>query len=262
MGAGRKSLIFQYLGESLMMSMLSLLIAILLVYIFLDQFNLIAGKLLTFQLDRNQMLLLLGATVITGLVAGSYPALCISGFHPAAVLKGKLSSSFGELMARKGLVVFQFAISILFIVSVLVVYKQIEFVQSTNLGYNKNNLIYFNLQGALRDVKIQETMIEEMKRIPGIENVSSTNHNMTGHNGGTYGVEWPGKNPEDKTEFERMTVNYDLIETLGMEIAQGRSFSRAFSTDSSAIIFNQKGIDFMGMTDPIGKEVKLWGKDR
>lgn len=215
-----------------------------------------------FELDRNRIFLFLGVTVFTGLVAGSYPALYLSGFNPATVLKGKLSSSFGELIARKGLVVFQFAISILFIVSVLVVYKQIEFVQSTNLGYNKDNLIYFNLSGALNDTKTQETLIEEMKKIPGVEMVSSTNHNMTGHNGGTHGVEWEGKNPEDKTEFERVMVNYDLIETLGIQVAQGRTFSRAFGTDSTAIIFNQKGVDFMGMTDPIGKIVKLWGKNR
>ena len=262
MGAGRKSLIFQYLGESMMMSMLSLLVAIFLVYIFLDQFNLITGKHLSFQLDRERILLFLGVTVFTGLVAGSYPALYISGFHPAIVLKGKINTSFGDRVARKGLVVFQFAISILFIVSVLVVYKQIEFVQSTNLGYNRANLVYFGLSGALGQTKTRETMIEEMKTIPGIESVSSTNHSMTGHNGGTHGVMWEGKNPEDKTEFERVMVNYDMIETLGIQMAQGRSFSRSFGTDSSAIVFNQKGIDFMGMKDPLGKVVKLWGKDR
>jgi putative ABC transport system permease protein len=261
-GAGRKSLIFQYLSESLFMSMLSLLVAMLLVYLLLGQFNMITGKHLSFHLDFNRMLLFLGVTVFTGLVAGSYPALYISGFNPAVVLKGKFSSSFGELMARKGLVVFQFAISILFIVSVLVVYKQIEFLQSTNLGYNKNNVIYFGLSGALGQARNREAMIEEMKRIPGVEHVSSTNHDMTGHNGGTYGVEWEGKNPDDRTEFERVMVNYDLLETLGFQIAQGRSFSREFGTDSSGIIFNQKGIDFMGMKDPIGKTVKLWGQER
>lgn len=261
-GAARNALVVQYLSESLLMSFLSLFVAMFLVYISLSQFNLITGKHLVFELNRDRAFLFIGITAFTGFVAGSYPALYLSGFNPAHILKGRLSSSFGELMARKGLVVFQFAISILFIVSVLVVYKQIEFVQSTNLGYNKNNLIYFNMSGALRDVKIQETMIEEMKRIPGVENVSSTNHNMTGHNGGTYGVEWPGKNPEDKTEFERMTVNYDLIETMGMQMVQGRSFSRMSGTDSSAIIFNQKGVEFMGLKDPIGKTVKLWGQDR
>jgi putative ABC transport system permease protein len=261
-GAARKALIIQYLSESMLMSTLSLFAAMLLVYISLGQFNAITGKHLVFELDGNRILLFLGVTVFTGLVAGSYPALYLSGFNPASVLKGKISSSFGELLARKGLVIFQFVISILLIVSVLVVYKQIEFVQSANLGYNKNDVIYFNLSGALSQSKTRETMIEEMKRIPGVVGVTSTNHNMTGHNGGTYGVEWPGKNPDDKTEFERVMANYDMIETLGFQMAQGRSFSRAFGTDSSAIIFNQKGIDFMGMMDPIGKTVKLWGQER
>jgi hypothetical protein len=204
---------------------------------------------------------LLGATILTGILAGSYPALYISGFNPALVLKGKFTSSIAELFARKGLVVFQFTISILLIVSVLVVYKQIEFVQSTNLGYNKNNLVYFFLTGKLGEVKVQETMINEIKKVRGVETVSTTNHDMTGHNGGTHGVVWEGKNPDDRTEFERMMVNYDMIETLGLQMAQGRTFSRDFGTDSSAIIFNQKGVDFMGMKDPIGKTVQLWGKD-
>jgi putative ABC transport system permease protein len=260
-GAGRKTLALQYLGESLLMSLLALGVATLLVYLLLDQFNLITGKQLVFAPGARKILFFLGVTIVTGLLAGSYPALYLSGFSPATVLKGKFVSSVGELVARKGLVIFQFAISVVFIVSVLVVYRQLEFVQSTSLGYNKNNLIYFNLSGKLSEMQTREAMIEEMKKIPGVEAVSSTNHNLTGHNGGTYGVVWEGKNPEDRTEFERMVVNYDMIEMLGLTLAQGRSFSRDFGTDSTAIIFNQKGIDFMGMKDPIGKVVKLWDRD-
>jgi putative ABC transport system permease protein len=260
-GAGRKALILQYLGESMLMSFLSMLVAILLVDIFLPQFNVITGKHLMIALNSQLVSLFIGVALFTGLIAGSYPALYLSGFNTASILKGKLNTSLGEVWARKGLVTFQFVLSIVFIVSVVVVYKQIEFVQSTNLGYNKDNLIYFGLTGALRDTKNQDSFIEEVKNIPGVVKASSMSSRLVGHNSGTSGVEWEGKNPEDRTEFENIGVNYDMIETLGIEMAEGRTFSRAFTSDTSAIIFNQKGIEFMGLKDPLGKMVKLWGKD-
>lgn len=261
-GAGRQSLITHYLGESLLMSFISFMVAILIVDLSLSQFNIITGKQLTLHLEGTTILILIGIMLFTGLIAGSYPALYLSGFRPATVLKGKLNSSFGEIWARKGLVIIQFSLSIIFIVSVLVVYKQIEFIQSTYLGYKKDNLIYFRLSGALAKTENQELIIDEIKKIPGVENASSTSHTLTGHNGGTWGVEWEGKNPDDRSEFEIFTSNYDLIETYGMEIAEGRSFSRDFISDSAAIVFNENAIQFMGIKDPIGKTVKLWGKER
>ena len=258
-GANRKSLVFQYLGESLLMSFISLLVAILLVDLFLSRFNVITAKQLSLHFTDSMTLILLSITLFTGIVAGSYPALYLSGFKPATVLKGKLNSSLGELWARKGLVVIQFSLSILFIVSVVVVYKQMEFVQSTNLGYNKSNLMYFTLNGSLAEMKNQESLIAELKNIPGVEMASSTSHNLAGHNGGTSGVAWEGKDPDDKTEFEYIFSNFDLIETMGVEMAEGRAFSRDFPSDSSGIIFNENAIRFMGLKDPIGKTVKLWG---
>jgi putative ABC transport system permease protein len=260
-GAGRKALVFQYLGESMLMSFLSLLVAILFVDLFLSQFNIITGKQLVLQFNLNMILILLTIILLTGLIAGSYPALYLSGFKPATVLKGKLNSSLGELWARKGLVIIQFSLSILFIVSVVVVYKQMEFIQSANLGYNKNGLIYFSLSGSLSDMKNQESLIAEVKNVPGVEMVSSTSHNLAGHNGGTSGVQWEGKDPDDKTEFEYFFGNYELIETMGMEIKEGRTFSRDFPSDSSGIIFNENAIRFMGLKDPIGKSITLFGSN-
>jgi putative ABC transport system permease protein len=262
MGAARKSLIGQYMGESIITSFISLAVAVLLVYLFLPEFNSITQKHLAFQPLSIQGLWFVGITLIAGILAGSYPALYLSGFSPIAVLKGKLTGSIGEVWSRKGLVGFQFTLSIIFIVSIIVVYEQIQFVQSTDVGYNKENVVYFGLNGALGDLKNQELMINRIKAMPGVENVSSMGHNLAGHNGGTSGVVWEGKNPEDRTEFERFVVNYDLVETLGIEIAEGRSFSRDFVTDTSAIIFNEKAIAFMGIKDPIGKVVKLWDTDR
>lgn len=257
-GARRSTLVLQYLSESTVIALMSLALALLLVVLFLPQFNIIVGKQLTLNTDKNFLLALVGIVVFTGIIAGSYPALYLSKFNPAVVLKGKLNNLMGEAWARRGLVVFQFTLSIMLIVSVWVVYQQIRFIQNKNLGYDKENLLMFGAEGNIG--KNKETFIEEIRKIPDVVSASSGGHDMTGHNGGTYGVEWPGKNPEDRTEFERMPANYGLIEMLGIEVKEGRTFSLDFA-DSSSIIFNEAAIKFMGLTDPIGKTVKLWGRD-
>jgi len=258
-GARKGSLVVQYLSESTLISLLSLLIAISLVMMFLPQFNLMVDKHLTFHLDLKFALGLFGTVLLTGLMAGSYPAFYLSKFTPATVLKGKVSNFIGEVRARKGLVIFQFALSIILIVSVWVVQQQIQFIQTKNLGYDKDNIIIVNSEGITDDKR--ETFISEIQKVPGVMAASSGGHDMTGHNGGTYGIEWPGKDPENRTEFENLAVNYGLIETLGITVKEGRSFSRNFA-DSSSIIFNETAIKFMGLTDPIGKEVKLWGETK
>ena len=261
-GARRTALVYQYLGESLLMAFLSLLVALLLVGLFLPQFNTITEKQLTLPWGVPLILSLLGIVLFTGLMAGSYPALYLSGFNPATVLKGKLNGVVGEVWARKGLVVFQFTLSIILIVSVWVVYQQIEFVQTQNLGYEKDNILLLTREGQLGEGKTIETFLSEVSSIPEVVAASSTEHDMTGHNGGTYGVVWPGKDPDDRTEFERMAVNYGAIEMLGIEMKEGRPFSKSFSADTSKIIFNEAAIEFMGITDPIGKTVQLWGEAR
>jgi putative ABC transport system permease protein len=260
-GAGRKVLIAQYIGESMLMSLLSMAVAVLIVDIFLGKFNEITGKQLVLAFDSMLGIVALIIWMVTGVLAGSYPALYLSAFSPASVLKGKFATSFGEVWARKGLVVFQFALSIILIVSVMVVYKQIEFVQSANLGYDRENILYFYREGKLTDNQQLETLLSEIRNIPGVVNASTSSHNMTGHNSGTWGVQWEGKDPDDRTEFENVTVNYDMMETLGIKMVSGRMFSRNFSADTAKIIFNEAAIKFMGLKDPIGKMVKLWGMD-
>lgn len=261
-GARRRTLVVQYLSESTLMSLLSLVLALLLVVLFLPKFNDITEKQLSLNFNVTFILSLLSIVLITGLVAGSYPALYLSGFNPAIVLKGKLNSFMGELWARKGLVVFQFTLSVILIVSVWMVYKQIEFVQTQHLGYEKDNIILFEKEGQLDEAEKLETFLSEIKHIPGIVDASSSEHDMTGHNGGTYGVEWPGKDPDDRTEFERMAVNYGMIEMLGIAMKEGRTFSKEFGSENTKIIFNEAAIEFMGLTDPVGKVVKLWGEDK
>ena len=260
-GAYRETLIYQYLGESMLMTFLSLFLSVLLVFLFLPQFNAITGKVLALHYDPKLILSILGVVVFTGLISGSYPALYLSGFNPISVLKGKLNVSVGEVWARKGLVVFQFTISVILIVSVIVVYKQVEFVQSENLGYDKDNIVYFSREGKMEDDAKMETFLSELRNTPGIVNASSIGHDMTGHNSGTFGIEWEGKAEDNKTEFENVGVNYEMMQTLGIQIKEGRLFSKDFSADSSKIIFNEAAVKFMGLKDPIGKTVKLWGED-
>jgi putative ABC transport system permease protein len=258
-GARKSTLVGQYLSESILMAFISLGVALLLVVLMLPKFNLITEKHLTLTFDPLFISVLLGIVLFTGLVAGSYPALYLSKFNPAVVLKGKLTGLIGEAWARKGLVMFQFTLSIMLIVSVLVVYKQINFIQTRSLGYDKDNVMIIFSEGKVNESA--ETFLQEVQKIDGVAGASSTGHDMTGHNGGTYGIEWEGKDPNDRTEFERVSVNYDFIELMGIEMKEGRTFSKDFGDEGSKIIFNEAGIKFMGMKDPIGKKVKLWDND-
>jgi ABC-type antimicrobial peptide transport system permease subunit len=259
LGAGRWSLILQFLGESLLMSSLSLLIAILLVILLLPQFNNITGKQLSLGWNTTFILPVAGITILTGLIAGSYPALYLSRFSPIASLKGIANRSIGGLWVRKGLVIFQFTISVVFIIAVLVIYKQIRYVETKPLGYNKENVIYFETTG--RAAEKMTTFIAALKDVPGVVNASSIEQKIilpaalpSG------GVRWGGENMDDKIRFYNMPVNYDLIETLGIEMAAGRSFSARYGMDTTGIILNEAAVKLMGLTDPVGKEVYVYGK--
>ena len=259
-GAQRGTLILQYLGESMMMAFLSLMIAGMMVIIFLPAFKEMTGKNLAIQFNASLVFSFLSITLITGIVAGSYPALYLSGFRPALVLKGKLISSSGESWVRKGLVVFQFSISVILIISVMVVYKQMDLVRTKNLGYNKDNIIHFASEGSLQ--KDQSVFLSEIKKIPGVINASGMEGDMVGnagHSGG--GISWEGKDPNLGIEYYGIGVDYNLMETLSLSMKEGRMFSANFGSDSSKVIFNESAINMMGIKNPVGKKVSLWGRE-
>lgn len=261
MGAGRSSLIFQYLVESLLLSFLAMFIALLGAELLLPAFNSLTSKNLSLDFSPQFLLVLLGIVMLTGLIAGSYPALYLSSFHPAAALKGRFSNSVTALWTRKGLVVFQFTLSVILIVAVFVVYKQIEFVQhNSSLGYNKDHVIYFEIEG-----KVKENInpfLAEVKQIPGVVDASSINRDFLGDLNSTVGdFSWEGRNPGEVIKFQHASVNSRLIETMDMKMASGRSFSTAFGSDSSKIIINEAGIRVMHLKDPVGKIFSLWGKN-
>lgn len=259
-GSGRKTLIFQYLGESLAMVFLSFLVAITLVVLLLPQFNQITGKYLSMDLDGASIFISLTILVFTGIAAGSYPALYLSGFNPVSVLKGKLQVSLSEVWVRKGLVVFQFVLSTVLIVAVVIISKQIELVQTKNLGFNRDNVIKFTAEG--KAAEAPEAYLSEIKKLDGIIEASYMDGDLVGLHSGTIAVDWEGKAPDKVVDFELLGVGYDLIETLGIELAEGRSFEQEFGSEDSKLIFNETAIENMGIEDPIGKTVSLWGEEK
>lgn len=258
MGASRKSLIIQYLSESMVMTIISLFIGLLIAAMCLPEFNELTGKNLEISFNGSFILLILTITIFTGLVSGSYPALYLSSFDPAVVLKGALKRSSSELLARSGLVIFQFALSVLLIVAVVVVYKQVSFIQTKNLGYNKDNIIYFSKEG--RANESLDAYLSELKRIPGVKDATSIAQNFIGNESTTADISWEGKGSENIINFSSINANYDLVETLEMKMKLGRSFSKKYTSESTKIIFNETAIKVMGLKDPIGATVKLWGE--
>lgn len=254
MGAGRKQLILQFLSESLIYATLAMILAVLIAWFLLPAFNQLTGKEIALSLSPKLILTLLGITLITGLLSGSYPALYLSGFNPISILKGSLQTSVAEIFSRKGLVVFQFTLSALLIVSVLVVYRQVQFVQKTNPGYNKENVLRFNSEG--RVLSNEDAFVDEVKKIPGVVNASYTWHEMVGRNYGDYGLSWEGKDPNEAIYIEGFGGGYGFIETMGMKMAAGRSFSRAYGGEGGKIILNEAAIKLMQLKDPVGKTIK------
>lgn len=194
-------------------------------------------------------------------MAGVYPALYLSKYEAIKVLNGKLNTTFGEIWIRKGLVVFQFALSVVLIVCVLVVYQQVGFIQNGNMGYDKENIISFDIEGKAKDNL--ETFLAEAQNVPGVKSASGNFKfgSFFGKTGSTSALLWSGKSPDNDTELNFRFVDVNTIDLLGIKMAEGRSFSKDFGSDSTKIVLNEAAIKLMGYKDPIGKKVNLWDKD-
>jgi putative ABC transport system permease protein len=258
-GASRAVLMIQYIAESMLLTFISLFVALLATELLLPQFNLVTGKSLVLHFDLKLILALLTISLLTGLIAGCYPAIYLSGFNPANALKGKLSATNGELLTRKGLIVFQFIISIILILSVLVTYNQIKYVKTKYLGYEKDNVISFAKQGKLD--KNFKSFLFQLKNTPGVVNASYMYGSLAGGvSSRSSGLTWDGQSFDQKNaKFDYLDVDFGLIETLNLKVEQGRSFSPEYGSDTAAIIFNKAAIKEMGIKDPIGKVVNFYG---
>jgi putative ABC transport system permease protein len=259
-GAGKRQLVFQFLGESVLLTFIAVIIAVGMVLVLLPQFNRITGKEISLHFDARLIAGLIGISLFTGFVSGSYPALYLAGFNPIMILKGKMRTSIGEVWARQGLVIFQFAISIFMIVGVLVIYRQIQYIQNKDLGYRKDHVIRMDCEGKL--LANEENFIGQLKKVPGVVNASFTYNVMVGRNYGDNGIAWDGKPPNEYIYFEGFGGGYDFIETMGMKMTDGRSFSKNFGDESHNIIVNEEAVKIMGLKNPVGKNITLFGNPK
>ncbi|WP_234573181.1 ABC transporter permease [Rhodohalobacter sp. 614A] len=259
-GASKASLIGQFIGESMIITFFSLIISIFLVEMSLPIFNDLTDKAIEVNyLEANLLMIFIGTALVTGLIAGSYPAFYLSSFEAVKTLKGTLKSSGGEVFARKGLVIFQFTLSVVLIISTVIIYKQIQYTQTKNLGYQNENLITFTMEG---DVQNQWNSFQNrLKTIPEVINVSRASASFMGRNSNTSGLDWPGKDPETLILFENVGVDYGLIETMGFELLSGRTHSEEFGADSSRIVINETAAAVMGLGNPVGELITLWDEE-
>ncbi len=259
-GASQGSLIGQFIGESMIITFFSLLVSVFLVELSLPVFNDLTDKAIDISYSDPMLLLIfLGTALVTGFVAGSYPAFYLSSFEAVKTLKGNLKISGSEAFARKGLVVFQFSLSVILIISTIVVYQQIQFTQTKNLGYKKENLITFPVEGDIYDK--WDTFKAQVKDIPGVVNASRSSSSFMGRNSNTSGLEWPGKLPDTHILFENVSADYGLIETMGFELIAGRSHSEEFGADTARIVINETAANVMGLENPVGQTIQLWEQD-
>ncbi|MEQ6121723.1 ABC transporter permease [Reichenbachiella sp. MALMAid0571] len=260
-GISRIMIAFQYISESILLSALSLVVALVVGFLLLPEFNHISGKQLT--MNGGWVLFLFGFCVvlITGLISGSYPAFYLSGMKAVEILKGKLHTTVSELWIRKGLVVFQFSISVLLIVGVLVVYKQMNLVQNKNLGFSKEHVITFSWPRQQNEN--MQLFLEQVRNTPGIINTSSTSEPIINVQSTSSGHGWEGQQAnEEEIQFTGLNVNYNISETLDIELAEGRLFSKEFASDRNAVVLNETAINAMGLTDPVGQWMELFGMRR
>lgn len=257
-GAQKKSLVLQFIAESTFLSFLAMLGAVAIVYLMLPLFNSLVSKEIALNLvDPKFLLIVLFIILITGLLAGSYPAFYLSSYQPAQVLKGGSAQATGTSL-RKVLVVFQFALTVILIASSLVVYNQIDFIMSKNLGYDRESLVNFSARGNLSNQ--YEAFKTEALQFPGITSVGKSNSTLVQVQNQNGSVSWQGKDPNSQVFFRTVVVDYDFIETMGLKMIEGRSFKKDFQ-DTASFIISRTAAELMGMTDPIGQQITQWGNN-
>jgi predicted permease len=259
-GAYRSHLIRQFFGESLILTLIASGLAMGLVFLLLPMFNNMTGKIFTWELLIKETIVLgiFGIIFLTAITAGGYPSLMLSRFQTVKVLKGGLPTGKKGVLLRKVLVVLQFSLSVLLILAALMIFRQVHFLRERDVGFDRENIVFFGIGTRFR--QNIDTLKTELLSNPGILNVTLTDiaPYRWMSNAGIGDVHWEGKTNQE-VKMVMTSVDYDYLETFGLKMAQGRFFSREYSTDASdAYVINQAAARAMEMDDPIGKELRVW----
>ena len=246
LGSMQRQLVFQFLVESILLSLMAMCVALLLVKLALPMFNNLAGKNLSFHLTGNPLLLLflLLFGLLVGTFAGSYPAFFLSSFNPVSVLKTKFTSGKRNLSLRSGLVVFQFFISITLMVCTAVVYKQLTYIHNKDLGYNKDQVLLLHDTWMLG--KNEEVLRQLLLQDSRVVNISTSNYLPAGPTNLNNFFVYPETDESQMVKTLRYEVDYNYVPTLGMKIIEGRNFSKELGTDSTAVIINETAAMALG----------------
>lgn len=259
-GSRRQELIAQFLGESFLITLIAFLLAVVIVELALPLYNELVGKFLVIHYDNPWIWLMSFLIIaITGFVSGSYPALYLSSFQPAKVLKGKIHAGKQASIPRQVLVALQFGLSIFLIIGTIVIYQQIEHVKNRTVGYDKENLMMI---WTTAEIETNFDLVRQQLMQTGVvKSVAHSNSPITDVFSSNT-VDWAGMAPDTRVNFTTIATDYDYTATMGIRLLDGRDFSRDFKSDSSAVLINQAAADVMGMANPVGQEIGLWGGKR
>jgi putative ABC transport system permease protein len=262
-GAEKIHLMRQFIGESLMVSLIALLLAVGLSSLLLPLFNQLAGKTVSIGIFSNMyyLLILFLAAIGIGLVASVYPALVLSSFKPVVVLKGRFATGTRGIILRKGLVIAQFTISIALIIGTIIVYNQMNYMRSQDLGFNKNQMMIIDTNGD----PAKKTFQQAITGLPGVKSTAMSSSVPGGGNPGAYSEIENIKGDLQIANLDLYFVDFDYINNYKIKMVAGRGFSRDFATDTTqAMVLNEAAVKMFGYTSPqqaIGKRFKQWGRE-
>ena len=261
-GSLRKQLIGQFLSESMLITVIAFLLSLVIVFFTLPYFNKLTGKDMSLFISNPLFWsFIIAFTLLTGLIAGSYPALYLSSFNPVKVLKGKVNTGKGSALPRKILVVVQFASSVVLMAGTIIIYQQIEHGKDRPVGYEKNGLISVNYSSDMN--KNFDALQNDLLATGVIYSVCKSNSPATENQCAQNGWEWKGSKPEDKTAgINTIATEYNFTKTLGIKLIAGRDFSADYSTDSAAVMLNQAAVNRMQLGNPVGETIKWNGQNR
>jgi len=256
-GAPRSSLIFQFIAESTVISLIATVLALVFVTLMLPLFNVVVNKQIRVDFaDPFFLISLLVIVTVTGLLAGSYPAFFLSSHQPANVLKNSSHLQVTGSALRRGLVVFQFALTVILIASSLVIYSQIDFIRNKDLGYNRQAVLAFTMRGDMG--KRFDAFKNEALGYPGIKLVSRADNSLVQVNNQNGSVEWPGKPANSNVFFRTVVVDYDFLETMDLKLLDGRFFNKAHN-DTSTFVISERAAQIMNLKEPVGTRIVQWG---